>query len=77
SAPTIQLVLSNVPLSYLNSQDRTGQTPLHLACSMGRADVVNLFLGQAQLDNSTKDVEDRTCLEACKTSEVARLIQSL
>ncbi|CAH7686902.1 hypothetical protein PPACK8108_LOCUS21612 [Phakopsora pachyrhizi] len=31
---------------------------------MGRADVVNLFLGQAQLDNSTKDVEDRTCLEA-------------
>ncbi|CAH7682366.1 hypothetical protein PPACK8108_LOCUS15243 [Phakopsora pachyrhizi] len=29
-----------------------------------RADVVNLFLGQAQLDNSTKDVEDRTCLEA-------------
>ncbi|CAH7678667.1 hypothetical protein PPACK8108_LOCUS13119, partial [Phakopsora pachyrhizi] len=62
--PTIQLVLSNVPLSYLNSQDRSGQTPLHLACSMGRADVVNLFLGQAQLDNSTKDVEDRTCLEA-------------
>ncbi|CAH7687893.1 hypothetical protein PPACK8108_LOCUS22752 [Phakopsora pachyrhizi] len=30
---------------------------------MGRADVVNLFLGQAQLDNSTKDLEDRTCLK--------------
>ncbi|CAH7671926.1 hypothetical protein PPACK8108_LOCUS6777 [Phakopsora pachyrhizi] len=44
---------------------------------MGRADVVNLFLGQAQLDNSTKDLEDRTCLKVCKTSEVARLIQSL
>ncbi|CAH7675379.1 hypothetical protein PPACK8108_LOCUS10376 [Phakopsora pachyrhizi] len=28
-----------------------------------RADVVNLFLGQAQLDNSTKDLEDRTSLE--------------
>ncbi|KAI8450499.1 exodeoxyribonuclease V [Phakopsora pachyrhizi] len=74
--PTIQLVLSNVPSSYLNSQDRSGQTPLHLACSMGRADVVNLFLGQAQLDDSIKDLEGRTCLEVCKTSEVARLIQT-
>ncbi|KAI8446043.1 hypothetical protein BY996DRAFT_6422228 [Phakopsora pachyrhizi] len=44
---------------------------------MGRADVVNLFLGQAQLDNSTKDLEDRTCLKVCKTSEVARLIQNI
>ncbi|KAI8450378.1 hypothetical protein BY996DRAFT_6615634 [Phakopsora pachyrhizi] len=44
-------------------------TELTLPPLSNLADVVNLFLGQAQLDNSTKDVEDRTCLEACKTSE--------
>lgn len=34
-----------------------------------------VLLAQAQVDDSIRDGEGRTCLEVCKTPDVAKLIQ--
>ncbi|KAH9810195.1 Oxysterol-binding protein-domain-containing protein [Melampsora americana] len=75
STQTVQLVLSNSKPKHLVTQDTSGQTPLHIACALGRSDVVALLLAQAQVDDSIRDHDSKTCLELCKHPEVAKLIQ--
>ncbi|KAH9454928.1 hypothetical protein MJO29_011733 [Puccinia striiformis f. sp. tritici] len=71
-----ELVLNNSPANVLTSQDSSGQTPLHIACSLSRTDVVSLLLAHPQVDDSLRDYKSRTCLEVCKSAQVAKLIQA-
>lgn len=75
STQTVQLVLSNSSSKHLVTQDPSGQTPLHVACALGRTDVVALLLAQPQVDDSIRDHDSKTCLELCKHPEVAKLVQ--
>ncbi|EGF99292.1 uncharacterized protein MELLADRAFT_45770 [Melampsora larici-populina 98AG31] len=75
STQTVQLVLSNSSPKHLLTQDASGQTPLHVACALGRTDVVALLLAQPQVDDSIRDLDSKTCLEVCKHPEVAKLVQ--
>lgn len=68
-------MLSNSPATHVNVQDPRLQSPLHLACSSGRSDVVAILLAQPGIDDSLKDAEGRTCLECCKSPEVGRMVQ--
>ncbi|KAA1088990.1 hypothetical protein PGT21_003119 [Puccinia graminis f. sp. tritici] len=71
-----ELVLAHSPANVVTSQDSSGQTPLHIACSLSRADLVTLLLAHPQVDDSIRDHHSRTCLEVCKSAQVAKLIQA-
>lgn len=58
----------------LNSQDSRGQTPLHVAASLNRTDVVSLFLAQDDVDDMVKDSQGKTCSEVGGGSDVVGLI---
>ncbi|KZT00876.1 uncharacterized protein LAESUDRAFT_731808 [Laetiporus sulphureus 93-53] len=53
----------------------SGTTPLHLAASIPRVDVVNLLLEQDGIDDTLRDSEGRTCLDIAKGRETVRAIQ--
>lgn len=52
----------------------SGTTALHLAASIGRADVVKLLLEQPEIDDTLKDAQGRTCVDVAKGKAVARAI---
>lgn len=70
--PIIELVLRHLP-SSLNAIDARGQTPLHIATSLARTDVVALLLNQPKIDDMIRDSNGRTCREV-GGAEVAGLI---
>jgi ankyrin repeat protein len=49
-------------------------TPLHLAASLGRADVVELLLEQADIDDTARDEKGGTCKEVARNKEVQQVI---
>ncbi|KAI0074811.1 hypothetical protein K474DRAFT_1647551 [Panus rudis PR-1116 ss-1] len=53
----------------------SGTTPLHLAASLGRADVVSLLLEQEEVDDTLRDAQGRTCLDVAKGKETIRAIK--
>lgn len=53
----------------------SGTTPLHLAASEGRADVVSLLLGQAGIDDSLLDANGKSCKDVAKGKDVVKAIQ--
>ena len=50
----------------------SGTTPLDLAASLGRVDVVNLLLEQENIDDSFRDGQGKTCREVAGRKEVVR-----
>jgi ankyrin repeat protein len=50
----VELVVSQCPL-LVNTQDSKGQTPLHVAAAMNRADVVTLLLSRPDVDDTIRD----------------------
>lgn len=74
--PTVELVLKHQPRS-LNAQDARGQTPLHLAASLNRVDVVALFLLEEQVDDMIKDNSGKTALEVAGGPDTATLISGV
>lgn len=53
----------------------SGTTPLHLAASEGRVDVVNLLLDQDGIDDSLLDVNGKSCEDVAKGEDVLKAIQ--
>lgn len=49
-------------------------TPLHLAATLGRADVVELLLEQTDVDDTARDEKGLTCKDVVKNKEVQRII---
>lgn len=52
----------------------SGTSPLHLAASLGRTDVVTLLLDQPDIDDSLCDAHGRTCRDVAKSKDVIRAI---
>jgi ankyrin repeat protein len=75
-AETISLLLSNRAISPNSIHPaNSGTTALHLAASLGRADVVKVLLEQPDIDDTIKDFQGRTCLEVAKGKSVTKLIE--
>ncbi|SGZ10341.1 BQ5605_C108g13201 [Microbotryum silenes-dioicae] len=58
----------------LNAQDPRGQTPLHVAASLNRTDVVALLLLDDKIDDAVKDCQGKTALESASSADTAKLI---
>ena len=72
---TVQLLLSHRSISPNGIHPPgSGTTPLHLAASLGRVDVVNLLLEQENIDDSLRDSHGKTCRDLARGKEVSRAI---
>lgn len=74
-ANTVALVLKHPGISpnCINPPE-SGTTALHLAASLGRADIVNLFLETKGVDDTLRDKTGRNCRDVAKGKEVLRAI---
>lgn len=72
----MRLLLQQRPISP-NAVDppESRTTALHLAASIGRADVVSLLLEQEEIDDTLRDAKGKTCKEVAKTRDIIRIIQ--
>lgn len=59
----------------VNSQDREGNTPLHLASMLGRAALVYLFLAEKTTDSSTLNYQSQSALDVSRNSEIFQQLQ--
>ena len=72
---TVSLLLSHRAISPNGVHPPgLGTTPLHLAASLRRVDLVNLLLEQKNINDSLKDGQGWTCREAVRGKEVVRAI---
>lgn len=75
---TVSLLLSHRAISPNGVHPPgSGTTPLHLAASLGRVDVVNLLLEQENVDDSLRDGQGKTCREVARGKEVVRAIDGM
>lgn len=59
----------------LNTRDRDGNTPLHIASSLGRSQVVSLLLDQGTVNDSITNFQGKTPLDVARTPEVFQQLQ--
>jgi ankyrin repeat protein len=72
---TVTLLLSHRAISPNGIHPPgSGTTPLHLAASLGRADIVNLLLEQEAIDDTLVDREGCTAREVARGKDVVRVI---
>ena len=75
---TVALLLSHRSISPNTVYPRgSGTTPLHLAASIGRADVVNLLLEQEGIDDTLRDAHGRTCKDVARGKEVQKVLHGV
>jgi len=55
----------------------SGTTPLHLAASLGRVDIVNLLLEQDTVDDSLRDANRKTCRDVARSKDVVKAIDGM
>ena len=78
TAETVTLLLSHRAISPNGVHPRgSGITPLHLAASLGRADIVNILLEQEGIDDSIRDTHGKTCREVAKGKDVIKAIEGM
>ncbi|KAF2749664.1 oxysterol binding protein 1 [Sporormia fimetaria CBS 119925] len=78
--PVIEFVLSNAtpgPDSVIdvNGRDRDGNTPLHLAATLGRAQVVRMLLDQPNINDSITNYNGQTPLDLARTPDIFQQLQ--
>lgn len=78
--PVIEFVLSNATPSPdsvidINGRDRDGNTPLHLAATLGRAPVVRMLLDQQGINDSITNYNGQTPLDLARTPDIFQQLQ--
>lgn len=74
--PVIEYVLSSpAAAGDINSLDKDGNTPLHVAASFGRAPVVRVLLQQKDINDSVTNFKGQTPLDLAKTPDVFQQLQ--
>jgi len=78
--PVIEFVLSNATATPdspidINGRDRDGNTPLHLAATLGRAPVVRLLLDQPGINDSVTNYNGQTPLDLARTPDIFQQLQ--
>lgn len=83
--PVIEYILSTTisnpdssqkPFLDINGRDPTnGNTPLHIAAQLGRADVVSLLLKQPAINDSVHNYANRTPLEMARNAQIFQMLQ--
>jgi hypothetical protein len=78
--PVIEFVLSNAKASPespidINGRDRDGNTPLHLAATLGRTPVVRMLLDQPGINDSVTNYSGQTPLDLARTPDIYQLLQ--
>jgi len=73
---TVQLLLSHrAILPNGIHPPGSGTTALHLAASLGRAEIVSLLLDQPGIDDTLRDSQGRTCKDVAKGKETTQVLQ--
>ena len=73
---TVRLLLSSISPNGIHPPG-SGTTPLHLAASRGRVDVVKLLLEQENIDDSLRDSQGKTCRDLADAEEVIHAIDGI
>jgi len=78
--PVIEFVLSNATANAdspidINGRDRDGNTPLHLAATLGRAPVVRTLLEQPGINDSIINYNGQTPLDLARTPDIFQQLQ--
>jgi oxysterol-binding protein 1 len=75
AAETVSLLLCHRSISPNAIHPSTsGTTALHLAASLGRADIVNLLLEQEDIDDTLRDSKGKTCIDVARGKDVLSVI---
>lgn len=78
--PVIEFVLSNATSAAnspidINARDRDGNTPLHLAATLGRAPVVRMLLERPDINDSITNYNGQTPLDLARTPDIFQQLQ--
>ena len=65
---------SNIEID-VNAQDRTGNSPLHLASMLGRSSIVRMLLLQPGIDGSLLNYQGRSPLDLARNPEIFQQLQ--
>lgn len=72
----IQYILSNHAAEIdVNSRDKDGNTPLHVASTLNRVPAVRLLLEQKSINESLTNYQGHTALDLARNPEVFQQLQ--
>lgn len=71
----VEHVLSNGAASDINSRDKEGNAPLHLAAQLGRTLILKLLLQQPDVNESLPNHQGRTPIDVARTPEIFQELQ--
>lgn len=71
----VEYVLSNAQDVDINSRDRDGNTPLHIAAQLGRGPLVRELLNCPSINDSIVNYRGQTALDLARTPEIFQQLQ--
>lgn len=73
--PIVESVLKTATEKELNAKDKDGNTPLHIAASLGRAHLVKTLLEHPDIDDTVANHHGKTALDVARTPDVFQHLQ--
>lgn len=71
----VEYVLSAAEEADVNSRDRDGNTPLHIAAQLGRGPLVRELLNRPSINDSIVNYRGQTALDLARTPEIFQQLQ--